>query len=433
MDKCIKRNNKRIDIRLIICIGDLLLILGKMYFLNNIFLVLAIAIMSLAIIIDKEENKPLYLFFSLPLIYVMKFSNNQISLYTILCILYFLSMIYKYIKEGKKIDLATFVFLGAIAMLISINAVFSKNFNVYSSASWFLNLVIFYFIMKNIKNSEVYEKYVFYFAISIAIVGVCGIIFMNNTNISIYLDNMRRTNTVIANGELNYRYSGFDLDPNYFALQSLIAFWCLLISNKIKNKYNYILLLILLAVGISTISKMYIITLIISVVIYIIFNAYNLVKISIGKIILVILFAIISFVIINKYIIPVYESRFDNVKNIDDLTTGRSDIWKEYINQISNNLKILFIGEGIGNGYLYGHASHSTYILIVYRLGIVGSILFIGFILTIMKNIKINIWSIYNIPLLVLMITNFALDIFDFDSFPYLLVLILGVYCIKRE
>ena len=182
MNKSIIRINKKIDIRLIICFSALLLILAKMYFLNNVFLLIAITIFSLAIIIDKEENKPLYLFFSLPLIYVMKFTNEQISLHTILSILYFLSMVYIYIKNRRKIDTSSFVLLGGIIALILINALFNKNFNIYSSISWILNLVIFYFIIKNTNQTKTYGKYIFFFAISIAIIGVCGIIFMNNNS-----------------------------------------------------------------------------------------------------------------------------------------------------------------------------------------------------------------------------------------------------------
>ena len=433
MNKCIDKENKKLNKRLIICIISFLLILAKMYFFNNIFLIIAITILTISIIIDKEENKPIYLFFSLPLIYVMKFSNEQISLYNVLYIAYILSMLYIYIKNKRKVKSSVIIFLLALAILILINSLNSEKFNMYSSISWILNLFIFYLIIKEIKNKEIYNKYIYYFSFSVAIVGICGIIFMNNTNISIYLSNMRRTNTLITNGELNYRYSGFDLDPNYFSLQALIAFWCLFISNKNNNKYNYVLLFVLLIIGLTTISKMYIITLVVSFVFYSMLNIRNISKNSITKIFGVIVFLIILFSIVYKYIWPVFESRFENITDIDDLTTGRSEIWKDYSDYIFGNLKTLFIGEGIGIEYLEGHASHSLYILVIFRLGILGTILLIAFISSIMKGIELKILTIYSIPLFVFLITGFALDVLDFDSFSYLLVLVLGIYIINQK
>lgn len=430
MEKNKRKFNRKLNIQLIICMIALILILSKMYFFNNIFLIIAIFIMSLAIMMDKVENKPIYLFFALPFIYVMKFSNDQISLYNILVIVYLISMIYLYIKEKKKINCTPFIFLGLITVLIFINSLISKEFNIFSSVGWILNLIAFYFIIKNIKNEEVYAKYAYFFAISVAIVGISGIIFMNNTNISIYLDNMRRTNTIITDGKVNYRYCGFDLDPNYFAIQTLIAFWSILISN---NKKRYILLIILLTVGLATVSKMYIITLILSTLFYIIVNIKNFKKVSLSLIIGTAIFITVLIIVANKYIMPVFETRFNSVENIYDLTTGRSEKWSNYIKYIMSNTKVLLIGQGMGIEYLDGYASHSTYILTIYRLGVLGTTFLIGFIIYTIKNMKMKVLTVYSIPLIVFMITNFALDILDFDSFAYLLVLILGIYVKKSN
>lgn len=432
MDKFIK--NEKIDKRLIVCIISLVLVVLKMYFLNNVFLILAVFIMSIAIIIDSKENKPLYLFFMLPLIYVMKFSNDQISLYNVLCIAYFLSMLYVYIIKKEEFQSSTIILLALLMLLVIVNYFISDKVNLFSSVGWILNLIIFCFVMKEINSVDTYKKYASYFAISISIVGICGIVFMNYTNIGIYLNEMRRTNTVIANKTLVYRYSGFDLDPNYFSLQATIALCSILVLNKLINKHNYFLLAVLLIVGLTTISKMYIITLAFICIYYIICNIKNVKKLFTNKKIIIIgIIGVVLVGILSKYIIPVFGSRFNNITSINDLTTGREKIWITYGEYILNNPKVLLIGNGLGVGYINGQASHCTYLLIIYRLGILGTSIFVLFLYSLIGKNKIKIFSNYSIPLIALMIMNFVLDIFDFDSFSYLLVLILGVYKLDKK
>lgn len=433
MNKFMENTNKIFDKRLLICLISMILVLFKMYYFNNIFLILAVFIICVAIIMDTRENKSLYLLFMLPLIYVMKFENDQISLYNVLTIVYLLSMVGFYIRKKENLKVAPFVALLSIAVLTLINSLISDEINAFSSIGWFLNLIIFYFIMREINNVEIYKKHAYYFAISIAIVGICGIIFMMNTNIGTYLYKMRKTNTILTDGKLNYRYSGFDLDPNYFALQSLIAFWSFFIANKMDDKYNYCLLVILIIIGLATISKMYIITLIVSAIIYLTLNIKQIKKFSINKLLIAIGALIFLMSVSNKYILPVFESRIENIENVEQLTTGRSEIWIKYVKYILNNPKVLLIGNGIGTPYLDGTASHNTYILIVYRLGIIGTIIFISFLYSIIKKHKTKININNFMPLLVFMIASFALDIFDFDSFIYILVLILSMYKLNER
>lgn len=422
---------KYINKRLLVCIISMILILLKMNYFNNIFLIMAIIIMSISIIVDTRENKPIYLFFMLPLIYVMKFSNGQISMYNVLVMIYLMSMIYIYIKESIRIK--PFIFLGLLIIITLVNSLTNEQFDIASYIGWILNIIVLYFIIEETKDIEIYRRYSYYFALSMAIVGICGIIFMNHTNIGTYLYNMRRTNTVLTGGKLNYRYCGFDLDPNYFALQSLIAFWSVMVTNKVKSKYDYVLLAALIIVGLSTISKMYIITLVITSIIYFLLNIKNIKRMSIKKTVMTVAIILLIMTISKEYILPVFETRIEKIETVEDLTTGRSEIWKKYIEYISNNIKVVLIGEGIGVPYLNNQASHNTYILLIYRLGIIGTGIFILLVCSIIKtNKKIKICSIYSIPFLVFIITNCALDIFDFDCFIYMLILVLGIYRITE-
>ena len=61
---------------------------------------------------------------------------------------------------------------------------------------------------------------------------------------------------------------------------------------------------------------------------------------------------------------------------INSLTTGRTDIWIDYLDYfIRHPLKTLFGSGMCGFAEVHGRAAHSTYIEMLFHLGIVGSLL----------------------------------------------------------
>ena len=69
-------------------------------------------------------------------------------------------------------------------------------------------------------------------------------------------------------------------------------------------------------------------------------------------------------------------SRFSTITNVNDLTTGRNEIWSMYLDYILSNPRVICIGDGIGAAYIQ-KAMHNIYIEIWYYVGILGGLLYI--------------------------------------------------------
>ena len=110
--------------------------------------------------------------------------------------------------------------------------------------------------------------------------------------------------------------------------------------------------------------------------------------------------------------------RFNQVTNVDSLTTGRSYIWKDYLNFFLNNPSSFLLGRGLGAEVLNSHAAHNTYIDLLYYLGIIGTLFtfLVFFVLINIKNsfIKVNLLN-YSILICIGLMYFFLSELFYFD------------------
>ena len=123
--------------------------------------------------------------------------------------------------------------------------------------------------------------------------------------------------------------------------------------------------------GFFTFSKSYILLLAIILVAYIIEYSKHPFKILIsiagvlGCLLLVEYFSSIQ-------ILALIEARFTVAEDANDLTTGRVDLWKMYIEYIFSDIRCFLVGRGF-NAAALRKAAHNTYIDFIYRFGIIGT------------------------------------------------------------
>ena len=141
--------------------------------------------------------------------------------------------------------------------------------------------------------------------------------------------------------------------------------------------------------------------------------------------------------------IDMYMVRFGMISNVSSLTTGRSDIFENYLCFFYNNPLMLLFGQGytdiLYNAVNY-RASHNTIIQFIYQFGIIGTYVLILWIINLSKNFKEKIKNrtfIY-VGLLVTAFVGFftswlALDMLYFDDFFYFIILffLLKAYIIR--
>lgn len=276
-------------------------------------------------------------------------------------------------------------------------------------------LLLIWFVCQ-VTEKEDYPKLVSYF--TLGFVGSACIGFFKN-HIPL-LQKILVTDSLYINGmDLSgkiTRYSGISYDPNFFALVDSILIAILLLQKRKMNFFRATVLLFLTVVGFFTFSKSYVLLLVI------IFTAFALKNNRHPLRTLVTVGGILGCLTLIDYfsgiqILALIQARFTAADNVNDLTTGRADLWLEYLNYIFGNMRCLFFGSGF-NALSLRKAVHNTYIDSVYRFGMVGTVMW-GFYLWYCK--KEVTWknkkkTSSDLPAVVLLLGVFFLSAFHFQQ-----------------
>ena len=114
-------------------------------------------------------------------------------------------------------------------------------------------------------------------------------------------------------------------------------------------------------------------------------------------------------------------------QDINSYTTGRYAIFKMYLFYLSENVRVLILGNGMFNPL--ERESHNLFIEMIYSFGIVGTLFIVGTYLNLsragLKVRKLGRRSILNYaPLLVFLLRGFAINIITSVMFPAYLIII---------
>lgn len=184
----------------------------------------------------------------------------------------------------------------------------------------------------------------------------------------------------------SYRIGGLgELDPNTYALYNLLAI-SVFIQQFMLGRYNRkqsifmsIASLVILGAGFLTLSKT-----------FLIFNFILLILIMIGShkkpkhLFKLLLVLSIFFIIIIK--LPLFTDSINSIvariemgRTGGDLTTGRTDIFRSYLQYIFSNVRTFFFGDGM---YSYMPMlkirPHNSLLELIISWGIIGTIIFIS-------------------------------------------------------
>lgn len=402
---------------------------------NNIALFIFLILVLAGIIFDEIENKINYLLFFISWVYAIKFDFNQYSLFVILCATYTLVSLFYIIKQKIRISLYTITSLLLIIIYTCFIILINKNSTYINEMGFILIYIVLFLGVLLLKEVSQFKIYLNMYVIGLILSGLTGALRELIPQINLFISQMTNIDTIDWRGTLHVRFTGLDLDPNYFAIQLLLAITLLIVNfyyNK-KSILTVIQCMVLSAMGFATFSKMFLlmigIILLYSLFVFTKTNPKALVKYIVG------ITLIISAIVIPRfnYIMEVYLDRFlEEGGGLNGLTTGRINIWAGYINQMFHNFKILIVGNGYGTIFQTS-APHNMYITAIYQLGMLGTAAFLYYFYALgnlmkkkcnnnLAGIKLNINIL---PLAVLMISNLALDSFIMDFFPFHLLLVL--------
>lgn len=344
-----------------------------------LFLYLAILVLA------KEEYViPLMLFF-LPWSTILKLSPESISFCSIGLLLIF--VLHALFKSERKFSATTVVSVLGI-VVVTMASSFINDYGISASYIMFVAMLVAYPLFVYWMRDRVnFETCIHYYSLGIISATVVAFAFGENANLLSYIK-------IFSDNANIERHCGFYGDPNFYAAQVVSAIGGqLLIINKKNGKtiWNAILTLVLVVCGATSVSKSYLLCF------TMVFTAwiYCQIKNGAAKIIKAILCVCLVVVVVLASgafsdIIDQYLFRFGSADDTASLTTGRSELWMEYIRFFINNPIDFLIGQGYTSVFKEGvhKGSHNTVIQCIYQLGLVGSVFFLWWVVNLVNSVK---------------------------------------------
>lgn len=337
---------------------------------------------------------PVLLFF-LPWSALLKYSIDSSSFYTLA--LLFSAMFFCF-RKGVKLR----IYFLILALLIMVSTLVAKLVNDYSvDAGYivFIFLLAFFPVLLSdgLKDVDFYWLTIF-FAIGIISAAISAQYLTVYRNISKYIE-------VDQFHEVT-RLSGYYSDPNMYAthISACLSGMLLLLLHE-KKVWRIVLLsvgvLTLIYCGFLSASKTFVVLTVATIIVWF-FLVLRMRRNGLKKFFLLVVIAAFSVFVLTstlfQSLLRIYQVRFSFNSSISDITTGRTDLWMMYCDELFSNAKLFLLGQGFTNINLKARASHSTLIQTVYQFGVFGGAAIIAWLIGYCKQIlclcplrKINI------------------------------------------
>lgn len=415
-----------------------LLVLG-IYTGNMFFSIIALIINIIFFAFLKPEDIMCYLLLLLPFATIYKINPESTSFLTILEVISIVLISIKLNYRRIRIPIVFFIFF----VYLIVFDVLNSNFAVVEYFRQFLGLVILYLFTRQMKIDSIkkdnnsshsffalYQRFIVYFTLGLLI----------SSSIALLADKFPYFYSYVRkigyDSEIQNRFSGLNGDPNYYSINiimSMIGLFFLYIKRKIRISFWFIFLILSLF-GIITYSKSFILM----YIIVLLFIAFMLLKNSLGLgLVIFLVFSSVTIILFSMGKIPYLNllmRRFTNIKNLSDLTTGRLNLWLEYVTFLIEHPVAIIIGVGIGANYLSG-GSHNWYIESIYYLGLLGTMLYFY---CIYKALSIKILFEKNrvikfFGFITLMIMYFFLQMLFSNELPFHFVIAYAIYVSYKD
>lgn len=375
---------------------------------TSLFSYAAFGLVLVYLLVSNNEYCVNCMFFLLPFANIFKPSPSESSLFTYLTIILALRLLLQKRYIEKRFVIAW------LALLMF--QILGSNMNLSLIIKQAAVLLLVYGFFHCCETDP--KQLVFNLAIGVLISCVVA----NMTDILPGLPSYLRTVYAYEISMAVYRFTGLYSDPNYLSktLILLCTSFFVLIQKKEISSRCWILVALLVAFGTQTISKSFYLMLIVMVVLFSVIAVKNR---RYSVLVAIFLICVVAALLFLSGKLSVFDDVMKRFSASDDVTTGRTAIWKMYLDAIvSSPLNLLF---GFGIGHALNYMAHNTYIDFLYYYGIFGSLIYVvGLDYAFGKNIRYN--GIMNwAPAISVMIVVFFLSnllMFDF-SFDLILIL----------
>ena len=334
------------------------------------FMYIAFAVACTVTVVLSDRDSLYLLFFFMPFASVFIPDNGQTSFYTYFEIFFIFSL---FMKTGKKDYESLLLFLTYAANIITISFLRLRyDLSITYTFKHIINIVLlYYFTLQKLNKEESIRLLKFYIA-GVLLSSLTGLLRLNWENLQELVGEL----IVYSNG--SFRFSGLYKDPNMYTALLFSAVTPILILNA-KKKVGWVWAAIALCCmffGFLTDSKSFLLICLIVSVIYISMmiksKQYRMLLIffSIGAI-------MVGICEIKYGLVSSIVQRFGEGFNINKITTGRFNIWQDYLKAFASDLSLFLFGAGVGAPKPNGNAAHNIILEIIYNFGIFGGIILI--------------------------------------------------------
>ncbi|MGR6906296.1 hypothetical protein [Lysinibacillus sp. BSL11] len=430
----------------LICIISSIFVVFKIYTGQNLFLWLFFLLTSIAMLLDKQQHRIDYLLFFISWVYVIKFDISGYSLLVVLSSFYILLSILTLFLQKQGIS-KRLLFTYFLFAFYTVAVTLVSGGNLIAVLGFVLNYSVLFCAILTLNDKAYFRRYTYIYTSGLLAASIVRLISYSVPEIDHFIESMTIVNTVKTMNSISTRFTGLDLDPNYFSLQILIAMACLLVLFNLdgkKEKKSIVLLVILAFFGILTYSKMFIITLVVFIMMTFIVFIKNNVKTAIKFSSFIVIICGVALYFFYEKLFEIYWIRFfGSGISTDAITTGRVSSWGLFINEIFQNTKVFVLGAGFGTSFAKVKMAHTMYLSTPYYIGLIGVALSVLYISSLYKVLRGNvgsmntsgfqILSINAIPLYIVLVANIGLDSFVMDYFPYHILLIMFALTMSKS
>ena len=397
----------------VLCVCALFCALVVARGINDFFFYVFVGVSSVVFIISNSGHCISFLFFLLPFAPILKLDVNGMSFYTVL----FFLVILKLTVKIHKISVRLFISLAILSFYSLVLSEFSEITTIITMASGILLL----YYLRNEKVHTDINMTVIVYSVGIVLSSIMALLKEMLPVIDLFVTDSKQ------NTEYASRFSGLHGNPNYYTLDIIVVMSAIVVFlyNNRNTKTHTFFFVILAVFGLMSISKSFLLALIVLILCWLAVSLKQGLRKTIKLLAVCAAGAVTVYYFAYDYINAyMYRLMQDRTGTLDAITTGRSEIWIGYIEEILNNVKILFFGNGLKTiSEIVGMATHNTYIELLYSLGIFGAIIFLLTLRIGVGKIKLKqgIW----IPVIILMVRMLAVNILTYDSLWFYLAIIL--------
>jgi len=358
---------------------------------------------------------PVLLYF-LPWSPLVKISPGSLSFYTLALII---ACVFRPHLKIKKKYLFVAVCLGVLTMISKL----IYGHPVEKSYMLFIALLVcFPILFEESENNYDFNTILVYFSAGIITAALSARYFMYYRNISRYI--------VDASYLQFTRLTGFYGDPNFYAAHIIAAICGVLVKiyyeKDKKRVYSFAaVVLILIYCGLLSASKSFALLLVVALPVWIFMIIKERGRFNIKISIIVAVVCAIFFISRSDRFITLITNiimRFKSADGISGFTTGRTDIWLNYIKAFASDIYMIFMGNGFSDVSVRNHAAHNTVIQLVYQFGLIGVPFIIYWYRTMFREKLERSWlKKGNLSAIILILLSLApwlaLDVLFFDEF----------------